>query len=265
MKKIGFFIYAVAINASYADTCDPGYYYNDNNECVACNTSAAYYCPGDGLRHLCPTIDIAFDQWAYDTYGFSGRFSSDQYYWTNGVQLRTQSQDCVSQGYMQNDVANKIYFSVRYDTTQNAYRELSSIYYMLANPGYYLKRSLDARNEYFLRFAVCTNAPLNAHYTGPGTNDTYDGSIVDANDCPWECNSGYGQTDDGQCLPLCQAGITELHAGNLVFNIYANKQTTPALNVKYNDTVCYVSLEPGIGTNALHMTDGNGTIYHTTN
>ena len=104
---------------------------------------------------------------------------------------------------------------------------------------------------------ACTNAPANAHYTAAGTPDV--------GDCPWACDSGYGQTAGGQCLALCSAGITELHVGDYVFNLYATKQTTPALNVKYNDTICYVSLATGTGTNAMHIKTNDGTIYHTVN
>ncbi len=253
--------------AAHAYTCGAGYYLGDNNECVACNTSGAYYCPGDDTKHNCPQIDDNFYQWAYDTYGFTR--TSEPLYWTSqpsGMSsLRTGVIYCIAYHSMRNDVASSIYFSVRYDETNGSYTNNIFVLYLLAEHGYYLKQAYDSANTYWRQSAACTNAPANAHYTGAGTNDTYDGTVVDANDCPWECDSGYGQTTNGQCLALCGAGITELHVGDYVFNLYATKQTSPALYIKYNDTICYVSLATGTGTNAMHIKTGDGTIYHTVN
>lgn len=43
--------------------CAAGYYLNDSGECAACNPNAEpVYCPGDDLRHPCPTTDTDYNQ-----------------------------------------------------------------------------------------------------------------------------------------------------------------------------------------------------------
>jgi hypothetical protein len=64
--------------------------------------------------------------------------------------------------------------------------------------------------------APCTNLPLNAYWTGPGTSN----SMGSSNDCPWACNNGhfkniavctacsarsYAVAGAGSCTP-CSAG-----------------------------------------------------------
>ena len=46
------------------------------------------------------------------------------------------------------------------------------------------------------------------------------------------------------------------------FKIYADKVTSPALHIGYNDSVCYVDLAQGRATNAINVKYGN-VIYHT--
>ena len=258
MKRIvGIFIglCACIFFARAAFACDAGYYLDDNNQCAACNTSAAYYCPGDDTKHDCPTIDDNFYQWAYDTYGIT-KIVLGTRYWTSGSTYKASPTDCVAYAPMQNDSASQIYFSVRYSLTKASYTGSAGValYYSVARSGYYLKNRVDSSAYY--NIAACTNAPAHAHYTGAGTPDV--------GNCPWVCDSGYGQTDDGQCLELCGAGVTKLHVGNLAFNVYANKHTTPALHIKYNNTICYVSVASGTDTNTLHF-QYQDTTYHTIN
>jgi len=49
----------------------------------------------------------------------------------------------------------------------------------------------------------------------------------------------------------------------LVFNLYANKQTSPAIHIMPDgtNTVCYTSLAPGAANNAVNV-DYNGAVYH---
>jgi hypothetical protein len=76
------------------------------------------------------------------------------------------------------------------------------------------------------------------------------------------CSSGYVLTDAGKCSRLCMLGITALRTGGgLSVPLYATKNTTPAINIGYNGSVCYASLAAGGATNALNFTwDGN--TYH---
>ncbi|MBQ8042146.1 MAG: hypothetical protein IJ273_02340 [Alphaproteobacteria bacterium] len=101
---------------------------------------------------------------------------------------------------------------------------------------------------------ACTNKPANSSYTGTATS----------NSCPWTCNSGYNQTADNQCGQFCGAGITHLHLGNgASIPLYSSARTSPAINVKWNDTVCYGSLSSGKAT-GLNVKVGT-TTYHAVN
>ena len=108
---------------------------------------------------------------------------------------------------MSSDTALRIYFSVKYNTTFNLYRSGTyNLLYRTARPGYYLKQPKTSNNDLFRQVTACTNAPAHATYTGVGTNDTYDGTVVDANDCPWECDAGY-YNNNGTCT-ACPTGYT---------------------------------------------------------
>lgn len=101
----------------------------------------------------------------------------------------------------------------------------------------------------------CTNAPANAHYTGAGTTAT---------NCTWTCDAGYAE-HNGACEPLCTAGITSLRTSTgLIYNLYANKLTSPAIHIQQNGITCYVNLTPGGATGAINVRN-NGTVYHATN
>ena len=91
------------------------------------------------------------------------------------------------------------------------------------------------------------------------------------------CPSGYVAhdmqavcgVDNGACWiteqlrSLCAAGITYLKTSSGVdVPIYADKVTSPALHIGYNDSVCYVDLAQGRATNAINVKYGN-VIYHT--
>lgn len=60
----------------------------------------------------------------------------------------------------------------------------------------------------------------------------------------------------------CGAGITKVRTGTgLVFPLWAEKYTEPALCVKYNGTVCYGNLVSGGGINSINI-NYNGRVYH---
>lgn len=63
----------------------------------------------------------------------------------------------------------------------------------------------------------------------------------------------------------CVSGVTKLSTSTgLSFQLWAEKYTTPSLNILYNGVICYVNLELGSATNAVNI-NNNGKIYHTTN
>ena len=64
---------------------------------------------------------------------------------------------------------------------------------------------------------------------------------------------------------LCTAGGTQLKtATGLSFNIWSKKYSSPAIHLKFGNTICYVKLEQGEITNAIHL-EYNGNVYHTIN
>jgi len=98
---------------------------------------------------------------------------------------------------------------------------------------------------------ACTNKPDNSYYTGTASS----------NACPWECNDGYNLTSDNQCGQFCDSGITHIHLSTgLKVPLYTSARTAPAINVLWNDTICYGSLAAGAGS-GLNV-KYNGTTYH---
>lgn len=68
----------------------------------------------------------------------------------------------------------------------------------------------------------------------------------------------------GECLDVCDAGVTIMKTSQgLDFTLFRTKETTPALNLKYNNKVCYVPLEQGNGGhNKLNLRDHKGNSYY---
>lgn len=63
----------------------------------------------------------------------------------------------------------------------------------------------------------------------------------------------------------CTSGLSVLRTGSgLSYQLWADKNTTPALHVRYNGTVCYINLEPGNAPNSINVKYG-GVVYHTVN
>lgn len=83
--------------------------------------------------------------------------------------------------------------------------------------------------------------------------------------CATLCASGELMTWGGHCASLCTGGGTELRIGSLVFPIYGQKTTTPAINIGFDSgTVCYVNLESGAANGTMNVAHSNGTTYHVT-
>ncbi|MDW2975049.1 MAG: InlB B-repeat-containing protein [Alphaproteobacteria bacterium] len=105
---------------------------------------------------------------------------------------------------------------------------------------------------------ICGNKPANSSYTDATGNTSAD--------CPWTCDEGYNQTSDNQCGQLCGGGITQLHLENgTSIPLYSSSRTSPAINVKVNDTVCFGSLTPGLGTTGTLNVKVGSTTYHAIN
>ena len=67
---------------------------------------------------------------------------------------------------------------------------------------------------------------------------------------------------NGGCSELCGSGITSLNTSNgYKFDLFVFKNTTPAINIKIGDTVCYADLVAGASSGTLNVSM-DGTTYH---
>lgn len=232
--------------------CDAGYYgssANGDTSCTACGSG--YFCTGGTNRELCTSVINYAGTTPDATATYSG-FTDPEH--------ATSSTACVCDFYF-HDESRRIYqYEGRCYDGPTGYQYTR---YYWCNTGYYASNPLWF-NDWYSACTACTNKPANSHYTSYSTPSAM--YAVESN-CPWECDAGYGLTSSNTCEQLCTAGITELHTGTgLIFNIYTNKNTSPAIHIKPDgsDTVCYVNLSTGAGTNAVNI-QYNGTVYHTTN
>ncbi len=114
--------------------------------------------------------------------------------------------------------------------------------------------------------SIYTQCPCGTHQYITGLEDLWYtphvscavGVKVDANDVPVEY--WYG----GQCFAQCDAGITRLRTSvGLDFTLLKTRPTTPALNIKYNDKICYVPAVLGNGgTGSLNFAGADAVVYH---
>ena len=66
--------------------------------------------------------------------------------------------------------------------------------------------------------------------------------------------SGYVRNVNGECSALCGAGVTSLNTSNgYKFDLFVSKNTTPAINIKIGDTVCYADLVAGASSGTLNI------------
>lgn len=244
-----------------ATTCNDGEYLTDG-KCTKCDTG--YYCPTGNTMIKCPTNTQDWQQ-IYTDQGYEVSFVSNVVYysWSHDGSPVSQNTNChlglsayTSIGVFYSEpVFNGIDYDINYDKL-----------WFQAAVGYYLaKYYFTSANTWYRGVKACTNAPAHAHYTGPGTPDEpKSGGATDYNDCPWECNDGYGLHGDG-CAPLCKAGMRYIKTGGgLVFNLYSARHSSPTLAVRNNGTVCYGILVPGAGANTININRA-GTIYHIEN
>ena len=146
------------------------------------------------------------------------------------------------------------------------------------------------QNGYYLTANTCTKCPADFPLTDPRTADYSDEKSIDecwrdcnASDVPnstartgWKtyggsnncaataCADKYSLTTSNICAQLCTTGITHIKIGSLSIPLYSARQTTPAINVRYQDAVCYGSLADGNSTDSLNL-KYSGKEYHTIN
>ena len=199
--------------AARAATCDAGYYL-DNDTCTRCPGNN--YCVGDDTATPCPAITYTKDQLKQkvEDRGYTVTSIGTAHLWStwrySQIEMTTPEHCLLSlQGFVTTEgTLFSMFF--RYSSETNNYTTFHATYWMDANPGYYLSDNRSAGNSNrWLNIKPCTNPyPTNAHYSGPGTPDSADGTIVDANDCPWVCDDGYyGKSANGDTTcTICPAG-----------------------------------------------------------
>ncbi|MBR1380507.1 MAG: hypothetical protein IJ560_02875 [Alphaproteobacteria bacterium] len=250
-KICGMAIFALVafggVGTARAANCPANFYLNTENECTYCEN--AYYCPGDDIRYECPEDKYIgkYDQFLDDT--FIEELRPGVSSWGTGFTYDGSSQAArskITNCWRHTFFVFKNYSclsEVAYDTTKQEY-PVRCVYYYEAGTGYYLSPYRSTTYKvWYNGVKPCTNAPANAHYTGPGTPDSVDGTIKDANDCPWECDDGFGHTSDDRCLPLCRIGETAMNG----INIYAEKHTKYAMAVPRGGATCWISAKRGQG------------------
>lgn len=101
-------------------------------------------------------------------------------------------------------------------------------------------------------FFVFVLVPLVCGAACPDGQTAYLGPVQD----------GYAKNFNGQCVPLCNSGMTMINTSvGAAYPLFAQKNTSPALHVQAGDNVCYADLVSGDGSGINIAYDGN--IYHT--
>ena len=242
-----------------AATCERGYYLKDGT-CSACTTGT--YCPGDDTAHACPADTTNWPeilaQMGYDVVSIGGAAIMS---WNNeNYDEPIYKVTYCYTGRHVTTTGGRFYMEHAFNGTD--YNSNTKYLWTDANNGYYLSPySGTTYRDWYRGVKPCTNAPAHAHYTGPGTPDEPQaGGATDFNDCPWACDAGYGRVGD-ECRPLCGAGVTQLRAGDMTVPLWAARQTTPALVVGINGSVCYGNLTSGRGDGINIQYSGQN--YHT--
>ncbi|MBR1380078.1 MAG: hypothetical protein IJ560_00600 [Alphaproteobacteria bacterium] len=220
--------FVLCFGAARAATCNAGYYLDDAGKCVGC--PACNYCPGDDTKIHCPlftqtiqdVLELSGLQSIYSAACTSREQETYPYTITNcGMGLYTGSGAYDKDG-------NKVYAFLNYETQTGLYTKFTLQYYILPGVGIWLQDEAWSGAKLYKLANKCTNAPTNAHYTG---------GVIGENNCPWECDAGYGHTSDDRCLPLCRIGDTAMNG----INIYAEKHTKYAMAVPRNGATCWIN------------------------
>jgi len=96
-------------------------------------------------------------------------------------------------------------------------------------------------------------------------NTTACGYAPTTDTCLDVCDNGQLHTDADTCASLCELGATTVRTSNgLIIPMWSTKQTDLAVNIGFNDGVCYVNLESGTTSDPAIMFEYENTTYHTT-
>jgi len=106
---------------------------------------------------------------------------------------------------------------------------------------------------------ACANGyagyPLNANCASGETSDGM---------CAVLCDAGLRYTGLGTCTAPCPHGITTMHLSDgHSWPMYAEKLTTPGLNIQTAAGMCYINFLPGAANGTLNVKNATGT-YHIT-
>lgn len=268
-----------------AGVCQSGYYLDDNGVCTLCQ--AGYYCVNDvrtqctGLSYSendgatectpCPMAtkyaDLVNSYWYYDYYE-TGLHK-------HGWQCRARFKTCVAtHGTISSFSCAMVdgdYGTLTAPIEGNTTCLVKALtcdagYWAINGAGNYWDYSYTAVLDtvcqpvgvgYWspadsLERFECTNAPENAVYTGG----------AESNDCPWQCADGYLLRSNGECAQLCTGGFTTIRTSTgIIVPLFANKNTTPSINLQRNGITCYGDLVEGTTTGEIHI-KYNGITYH---
>lgn len=287
-----------------ATTCSAGQYLNDGGTCTSCEIG--YYCPGDDKRYNCtegtPITPGLREGTRYslpyysDETGLSACKTCPEItasdvktplyysYWaaTEGTPesyIHTTVNQCWAQ-WEYKSPHGSFQFSCQYGqelsytATRNGNKCTVKAYLSNCDAGYWINPDNDyiytksfskGQNVAFISYWSMMN---NDFCTPVGVGYWSDGTSLVRN----QCTSGSSTrqqvaTSEDDCIGLCNAGVTQLKTGNgLSFNMYRDKLTTPAINIKLagSNTTCYVPLATGTGNNTINL-NVDGTLYHVTN
>ena len=285
-KLLAFLLFLIAPFAARAATCPAGSWLNTTG-CEQCINP--YYCPGDDNRYKCSPL-ISYDPDVPIYYSYPGA--------TECKPCKIHTGDRTNFKFYKNGEENHI---LQDAYTHNCRAEFAGVSehgefrfscYYAADSDYTTSGTGDNHK------CLVTIARCDAGYAAIDTGwnqykiideglriwvHTYEMAVADqcqpaptghyagANDLlPVACPAGTsthttGATSVDACRPLCAAGATQFHAGDLSFNLWPNNEcASPALRVGIGGDVCCVNLESGTTTGAVHVQYGGNT-YHTVN
>ena len=202
---LAFLLFFITPTVALAD-CGAGYWMNGTT-CELCERTEnpAYYCPGDGTRHQCPVDTPEMIEMYEQLTG--GRYILAGGYWTPAsASLITNEKQCVHSIRIETSAGR--YYRDGYFDGEKYWAPGNSPLWYVAFAGHYLSGWLYlSTNHWYSGVKECTNAPANAHYTGPGTPDEpVAGGKKDYNDCPWACDDGYKRNGNECVVAICTVG-----------------------------------------------------------
>ncbi len=226
--RILFVLVAVLVPMLARGAMCPAGQYLVGEQCKTCATKS--YCPGDDGIYECENV-------------WQGGVTGVSFGGVIGMVGVTSAEDCLCTFIVPGDeTAYKFKYNGKCVDGPTDY---VGVYYTWCKTGYYAQGANDSWIGY-QKCVPCTNAPNGAVYTAAGAPEK--------NDCGWRIVG-----DDS----LCGLGYTKLNTSTGVsVLLYANKRTTPSINIGDVNGACYADLAPGRATGAINIMY-NGVVYHT--